>query len=267
VVSGPACPVCGTGLQIPLTGRRPRYCGKPCRQAAYRARLAAGRAAETAARVRRELAGLGEDGMLAGADQDLGRALLQLQGAAARIRDCDGLLPDAETVPGGWEDAMARQAKTVIRLAHRVADLAAVHARAAADFQAAQTVFRRGNSAGPGGDETLQSSVLSRRAADRATKPGGPAGLDRDAVFDAVEDTIYAVDPGRGQAVPEVLEDAVADLAEVFARQAGDGPLGELAAAAAKVVEAARGCTGLPGEVATAVGTLAAVLPATREMA
>jgi AcrR family transcriptional regulator len=35
---GSRCPVCGTELAVPATGRRPKYCGAACRQRAHRQR-------------------------------------------------------------------------------------------------------------------------------------------------------------------------------------------------------------------------------------
>jgi hypothetical protein len=55
-VTAPVCPGCGAPLTVPRTGRRPRWCSKPCRQAAYRARLAAERAAGDAAWVLGQIA-------------------------------------------------------------------------------------------------------------------------------------------------------------------------------------------------------------------
>lgn len=263
-VNGPACPVCGAPLEIPLTGRRPVYCGKPCRQAAYRARLAAGRAAEAAASARWGLAGSSSRSpdVHLGVEHAIGLVTDQLRHQVRRAHYAEETGLGADVVPfgTGWEDDVTDRARTLITLAHQAIGLATAHKRAAADWQAAQAVLRREPAAGPGGDETPHGSVFARAAGDRATKPGG---VDRDAVFDAIEDVVYVLDPTRGHEVPGALDAVAADLAEVLARQAGDGPLGELAAAAAAVLQAAHGRTGLPAEVTRALGTLAAVLPAT----
>jgi hypothetical protein len=255
--------VCGAPLRIPLTGRRPRYCGKPCRQAAYRARLAADRAAALAAGLRRELAGSGSPDVHLGVEHMIGLVSRDVQRAALRARfdEETGLGTGVVPFGTGWEDEVADRARTLVTLARRAMDLATAHARAVADWQAAQAVFRRVGLPGPGGDETLQSSVSPRAAGDRATKHGAPAGVDRDAVFDAIEDVVYALDPTHGHEIPARLDNAAAGLAEAFARQDGAGPLGELAAAAA-VLDAAHGCAGLPAAVTQALDTLAAVLPA-----
>jgi hypothetical protein len=266
-VSAPACPVCGAPLTIPVTGRRPRYCGKACRQAAYRARRAAERAAERAGWLRRELAGGGAATTL---ERDFSQAANALLGALADLAGGPPA-PGAVVLPGGWsgwEEHVAGAARQVARLAHRAADLAQAHARAAAEFETAQQVLCRGGRGRPGGDETPAGSVPPRAARDRATKPAGPAAaaVDRDALFDAVEDVVYRLDRARLYLLPDgvadTLEGPAAGLAEVFAGQAGDGPLGELTAAAAAVLAAARGCAGLPADVAGALAELAAVLPA-----
>ena len=53
--SDAACPICDGPVQIRATGRPPTYCGKICRQTAYRARQAAARAVADALHLRREL--------------------------------------------------------------------------------------------------------------------------------------------------------------------------------------------------------------------
>ncbi|MGW4476777.1 hypothetical protein ACWENQ_44595 [Nonomuraea sp. NPDC004354] len=50
------CPVCGTAIGQPRTGRPARYCGTPCRQAAHRARRRTTEAASHAAWLRGHLA-------------------------------------------------------------------------------------------------------------------------------------------------------------------------------------------------------------------
>jgi hypothetical protein len=268
-VTAPACPVCDRPLEIPDTGRRPVYCGKACRQAAYRARLAAARAAEHARWLRRKLAGdyrAGKpvDGMHAEL-QEAGSALTAaFYGLELDLADGDG----DGGVPSGWEARLSASARTLAGVAHRIADTAHAHERAVAEFEAAQAVLCRGGRGRPGGDETPAGSVPPRAAPDRATKPGGPgaAVADRDALFDAVEDVVYRLDRTRLYLLPdevaEVLEGPAAELAEVFAHQAGDGPLGELATAAAAVLAAARRCQGLPADVAGALAALASTMPA-----
>jgi len=278
--AGGACPVCGGQLVIPPTGRRPVYCGKACRQAAHRARLAAARAAERAAWIRRELAGDGTRpggglpgappaaGQRGGVEYDLGVAWLALFDAAARVRETP---PGPGEVAGGWERDVARCADQVARLAHRAADLAAAHERAAAEFAAARAVLRRVDPDGPGGDETPAAAagyVAGPAAARGATKPAGAAVAavaDRDALFDAVEDVVYLLDQARPDPVPDhvaaALETPASALAEILAGQDGNGPLGELTAAAAEVLAASPRRSELPGDVAAALDALARALP------
>jgi hypothetical protein len=159
-VTAPPYPVCGRPLAIPTTGRRPVYCGKACWQAPYRARLAAGRATWA----RRELSAAGDRGQAEGLAHEFGQPNRELVSALARLRD----LP-----PRGWEEHVTAAAREVARLAHWAGDLARTHARAAADYQTAQQVLRRGGLTGPDGDETpstLPGSVSAQAARDRATK-------------------------------------------------------------------------------------------------
>lgn len=55
-MSAGACPVCSGPVERAWQGRPAVYCGKRCRQAAYRARLAAARLSEFRSRVAGELA-------------------------------------------------------------------------------------------------------------------------------------------------------------------------------------------------------------------
>jgi ParB/RepB/Spo0J family partition protein len=105
---------------------------------------------------------------------------------------------------------------------------------------------------------TCAWNCTTHQAAEEAAQ--APAD-GRDAFFDAVEDAVYALGPTRGHDLPAELETAAAELAEAFAQQDGNSPLGPLTTAAAAVTTAARGCTDLPGEVTAALGTLQAILP------
>jgi len=241
-VSAPACPVCGGPLEIPAAGRRPVYCGKACRQAAYRARQAAERAVEQATWARQELARAGDRGQAEGLAHEFDHASRELFTALVRLHD----LPPASArlrKPGGgwsgWEEHAAAAARQVARLAHRAAGLARVHERAAADFQAAQAVLRRGGLAGPGGDETPPGSVAARAAGDRATKHSGPpsaAVVDRDALFDAIEDVVYRLDRTRLYLLPEAAAEAL------------EGPAGGLAEGLRRPAQLVRR-TSMPGLV------------------
>jgi endogenous inhibitor of DNA gyrase (YacG/DUF329 family) len=120
-----ACPVCAGPVARGWQGRPPVYCGKRCRQAAYRARLAA----EYAARLRGQLAGCGAE----------------LAEAAADVTSVLGNLPaaDRDGVPGWWTGDASAYADRTRRLASRVCDLTAAYRRAAAEFDAARAVFGR----------------------------------------------------------------------------------------------------------------------------
>jgi hypothetical protein len=142
------CPVCDGPVKIRATGRPPTYCGKACRQTAYRARQAAAAAAASAQRLRQDLTVL-QDAFL--------QAARAMNGAFQRM-PAPGT-PGAQELVTGWEDDVACQAGVAMLLLRRVAGLAAGHSRAAADYEAAQTVLRRVGLARPGGDETAAGSV------------------------------------------------------------------------------------------------------------
>jgi hypothetical protein len=103
------------------------YCGTPCRQAAYRARQAAARAAEQARWLR---ASLGS------AESELHTVLPAALAALAAVHDMP--LPGDRDVPGGFEDGLMRQADAARRAWSRVHDLACDHARARRDCAAAR---------------------------------------------------------------------------------------------------------------------------------
>ena len=165
------CPVCGGGLAIPGTGRRPVYCGKPCRQAAHRARQAAARMADHAGWLRQELAGVGARGQQTGLERDFHQVVNAMLAALARIHDYPR--PTGDRVPSGWEPEVIRAADSVRRMAGRAFDLAGAHARAAGDFTAANAVFRRAPAPDPDDDETAPGFVAARGAGDRATEHAG----------------------------------------------------------------------------------------------
>jgi hypothetical protein len=153
-VSAPAgqrvvrCPICNGPVKIRATGRPPTYCGKICRQTAYRARQAAAAAVANAEHLRRDLTAL----------QDaLGRAARAVNGAFQRMPGPG--TPGAQELVTGWEADVVCQAQAAIDLLRRASGLAAGHCRAAADYEAAQTVLRRGGLTRPGGDETPAGSV------------------------------------------------------------------------------------------------------------
>jgi hypothetical protein len=167
--TSPTCPVCGATVGRASTGRPAVYCGKPCRQAAHRARLAAARAAEAAGWFRRELAGPGYRGERSGVEDELARAASRLLGAFARVHDYP--LPGKDTVCSGWEASVIKEADRVRRLASRACDLAEAHMRQAGEFAAATAMFRRAEASAPVGDETSRRFVAARAARHRATLP------------------------------------------------------------------------------------------------
>jgi len=201
-VSAPTCPLCGTPLVAPPTGRPPDYCSKRCRQAAWRARQATARATTDTTRARHDLKG---------ARHQLSQAWNGLESALNRI-DSTGT-PGPGGQPAGWEDEVAGRAEELIVAARQVVGLATRHGRATADWQAAQTVLRRPDGGGLAGQETGSAAPESREA------------------------------PAAGS------------------QQADAGPLSELAATAAAVIEAAQTCKGVPNDVAKALDALQAALP------
>jgi hypothetical protein len=119
-----ACPVCGTRLSIPATGRRPRYCSTPCRQAAYRARRRSEDLADRLVWVRGDLA---DDADRIAGDVD---ALLELI-------DQDDPGPGWETQAAEMADSLALDAATLARRAREHARVAAEHERLATDGSSA----------------------------------------------------------------------------------------------------------------------------------
>jgi hypothetical protein len=155
VSSAGSCPVCSGPVEYAGTGRRPVHCGKRCRQARYRSRLAAERAEEYA-------------GYLLG---QLAQVRGELAEASGDTRSILGILP----APGGpgalaWPagDAAA-YADRMRRLASRVCDLAAAYRRAIAEAAAARAALRRAEASAPVGDETPARSVARSPAAAAAT--------------------------------------------------------------------------------------------------
>lgn len=286
-MSGPSCPVCGTPLVIPPTGRRPVYCGTPCRQAAYRARAAAARAARDADWAREQLAAaMLETGGLARQLDDAWAAIPPLSGQLAR-RDDDGA---ALAAGRRWEAGLAEAARELARAAYRTADLAGAHARAAGACRAARaTGFRSGTGAASSNDGTLtaattadgngaaarRGSVAQVAAAAAATEPGSPALADLDALFDAAEDIVTSAHPdtAAGSELPAAVTAAVEDLAAVLDATSGAGPYTGLIAAARRVLDAARAGThpiGAPDLIdflAPAWDALDRALPGTAEAA
>jgi hypothetical protein len=182
-MTGPGrCP-CGAELAVPVTGRRPRWCSKACRQAAYRARLAAGRAAGETRWAHRELARAGDRGQEEGLAREFSAAASTLTGLLRRLY---GLPPaTAVRLPGpagwtGWENDLITAAREVAALADQAGELARLHARAAADYAAARRMagndpggLRRAPAPRLGGDKSRAGCVAPRAAAPAATKHKG----------------------------------------------------------------------------------------------
>ncbi|MCO5974840.1 hypothetical protein [Actinoallomurus soli] len=165
--------------------------------------------------------------------------------------------------PTGWEDHVEELAATANRCARTAADRIRDHRRAAAVH--AQALRVAGIPPAPastrGRDETGGGSVATADAAAAATKPaalGVDRQPDRDAVFAVVEDLIDAVDDVAAEGGPlmSAVADPYARLADVWAAQAGDGPIVELVGAARAVVAAARPyATHLPPALAAAIAS------------
>jgi hypothetical protein len=244
-----SCPTCGAELPARSTGRPATYCSTSCRQSAHRARQ---RAQATAAR-----------GAEARADMTLNLecALAELQAARDALAEPLDTAPAGADwqapVPTGWESNVAELAAAAARHATTVADRLREHARAAADHRQAVAVagIRRMPAARRRADETPAAtgaapSVVNTAAEDLATQPvpvddaGAGAEVDRDALFDAIEDVVYELDAtGAGHLLPADVAEALtapADaLADVFAEASGDGPIDGLLAAAGTLLTAA----------------------------
>jgi hypothetical protein len=148
--------VCSAPVERSWQGRPAVYCGKRCRQAAYRARLAAERAAGYAAWLREQLVTLGAE-------------LAEPYGPDA-INVFAGLpVPTPDEIPGQWAENALAYADRARRLASRAYDLTAAYRRAAADFAAARAVFGRAEASAPVSDETATRSVARSAAAAAAT--------------------------------------------------------------------------------------------------
>ncbi|MEV0152065.1 hypothetical protein AB0H64_44655 [Nonomuraea sp. NPDC050733] len=132
----PACPVCAAPIQAATRGRPAVYCGKPCRQAAHRAR---GRVLQA----RRELAWTRR--RLQAHLDAFARLAAELDQAAVRLaaEDPGGADVDQEDAlgagdPGGppstpWEPALAELARRAASLATTIAGAARSHRATAAD--------------------------------------------------------------------------------------------------------------------------------------
>jgi hypothetical protein len=260
-----ACPGCGRALTIPRTGRPPRWCSKSCRQAGYRARQSAARAADQASWYLAQLAT---------ARTELNRASNELAGAYARMTDAaaaaDGDVEVALRTGARWETGLHDAARALQAAAGRVAQLALDHRRAAGDYQDARAMFAE--PAEPADDDTARAdSEVGLRRTRAATSrvdetPNVVVGgeIDRDELFDAVDDLVELLRdlaPELPQAVAAALASPAAKLDAVFEQQAGDGPIDDLAAVAWALRAAAWACEAqLPGELAAAIDRRAAAL-------
>ncbi|WP_067801346.1 hypothetical protein [Actinomadura formosensis] len=153
-------------------GRRAQWCSKGCRQAAWRARTAAGRAARAAAELSGRIAGAGYSDVQAAA-RVLGEAVIAM---------CqDGDMGDMAVIEGAlmsghrWEGDVAGAARRLAAAATRVADMADAHAAHVADYRRAAAVIRRAPARHPGGDDSPAAPpggiVATTAAQAPATKP------------------------------------------------------------------------------------------------
>jgi len=266
------CPVCGGPVpdRTGKPGRRAVWCSKGCRQVAWRARSAAERAGRDAAAIAAQIAGGGY-----GDVQNTGAALV-----AAVLEMCeqgDDLPVDVALRTGHrWERDVADAARSLAAAATRIAELAEQHAARAADYRRAHTVIRRAPASAPTGDESPAGNVgivaATAAEASETNPPETPAvavaGVDADELFDAIEDVVDVRDtPGVPQDLLQDQDDvpgtsfadALEELADAHAAASGDGPHGELVAAAAAVVRSRPPY--LPACVGRAMDRLAAVVP------
>lgn len=219
-MSGQACRVCGAPLVIPPTGRRPKYCGTPCRQRAARARDAAARAASEASWAREQLAETMHRASV------LGGRLAAAYGSVPRPAgsDADGALLAAAPP---WEGDVIRAARELEREVHRAAGLAEAHHRAAVACRAARaTGFRRAPTPDFIDDETAGAgSVAWPSPATAATKPASQA------LRAAAGEVVMAANPSTaaGSGLPDEIAEGVEDLAEFL-----DGGLDALLTPAAR---------------------------------
>lgn len=226
------CPSCDGTLPHRSTGRPAVYCSQQCRQAAHRARQRARTAAEHAAWVRAAMV------------RELDHAAQVLQQARALL---DGPLAEAEHAiaaaegepwhvvpPTGWEERAGELAAIAGRCARSAESYLREHRQTVSEQARALRVagIRRAPAEPRGDDETPRGSVATADAAAAATKPAGAdvdREPDRDAVFAVVEDLVDAVDDVAAEGGPlmSAVADPYARLADVWAAQAGDGPIGE----------------------------------------
>jgi hypothetical protein len=221
------------------------YCGTPCRQAAYRARDTAARAARDASWARGQLTTEISKASFLGSRLDALYRLLPRPGGGE----------DSAALAAGppWEAGLAEAARSLARAAHRAADLADAHAKAAGTCRAARaTGFRSATAAASSNDGTTAAaaagngaarpgSVARIPAAAAATEPVHQALPDLDALFDAAEDIVASAHPdtAAGSELPAAITAAVGDLAEVLDATSGAGPYTGLIAAARRVLAAA----------------------------
>lgn len=126
-----SCPVCGGPVpdRTGLPGRRAAWCSKACRQAAWRARTAADRAARAAAEVSDRIAGAGYSDVQAAA-RALGEAVIAMREDDTDVGDGGdtAAIEDALMSEHRWERDVADVARRLAAAATRVAELADAHA-------------------------------------------------------------------------------------------------------------------------------------------
>lgn len=181
-------------------GRRASWCSKACRQAAWRARTTADRAARAAAaELSDRIAGTGYSDVQAAA-RALGEAVIAMcenDGDVGAGSDT-AAIEDALMSGHRWERDVADVARRLAAAATHVAELADAHATHATDYRRARAVVRRPPAPRPGGDDS-PAAPLTGIVAPTAVKapatnhPAAPPVVDTDDLFDAVEDVLADV--------------------------------------------------------------------------
>ncbi len=183
------CPVCGGPVpdRTGKPGRRAAWCSKACRQAAWRARTAADRAARTAAELADRIAGTGYSDVQAAA-RALGEAVIAMCENDGDVGDGGDTAAIEDALMSGhrWEREIADVARRLAAAATRVAELADAHATHAADYRRARAVVRR-SPAPRGRDDDSPAAppagiVATTAARASATKPAvvlSASGLSR----------------------------------------------------------------------------------------
>jgi hypothetical protein len=164
-----------------------------------------------------------------------------------------------------WEKGLAQAAVAVAQAAGRIEDLARAHDRHAADYRRARDVFRPLEDRRGGVDENPAAAVVP--VGQGAEDIGGQdhaADVDRDELFDAVEDVFAAFAGGLPGELEATTADPLARLHAVLEVQDGSGPLEDLAAAGRGLADAIadyRHAPTTPADLVDAVDRLMRALP------